>query len=238
MALKNYYDLLGVKPNASQKEIQTAFRKLALKLHPDKNNGDNFMAEMFKNINEANDTLSNPQKRQQYDQTLREIGSKQNNNQTHNQTENFNNLKKGVENLVRQSQLYFKQKDVTEIKRNQYLMSNAAPKPKYLTFKKILWTVLILLVLFWITKPTFKRTIFKELNFTKLKKSPIQWKTLEQSQIYIEPDIESQVIGSLKNDMHLESLKETNYFILIEYTDDYGGKSKGYVRKRQLSKIE
>jgi len=57
---RDYYDLLGVPRNAGEKEIRTAFRKLARKYHPDVNPGQEDTAERFKEINEANEVLSNP----------------------------------------------------------------------------------------------------------------------------------------------------------------------------------
>lgn len=62
---KDYYSVLGVSKGASQDEIKKAFRELAHKYHPDKQGGS---AEKFKEINEAYQVLSNPEKRQQYDQ--------------------------------------------------------------------------------------------------------------------------------------------------------------------------
>jgi curved DNA-binding protein len=67
---KDYYDVLGVARDASSEEIKRAFRKLALKYHPDKVTGkDKTAAEAkFKEINEANEVLSDPEKRRKYDQ--------------------------------------------------------------------------------------------------------------------------------------------------------------------------
>jgi molecular chaperone DnaJ len=63
----DYYEILGVNKNASTDEIKKAYKKLALKYHPDRNNGDKEAEEKFKEINKANETLSDPDKRQSYD---------------------------------------------------------------------------------------------------------------------------------------------------------------------------
>jgi curved DNA-binding protein len=65
---KDYYNLLGVPKTATQKEIKSAFRKLAAKHHPDKNPGDKKAEEKFKEINEAYTVLSDEEKRKFYDQ--------------------------------------------------------------------------------------------------------------------------------------------------------------------------
>jgi len=67
MAGKDYYEILGVHRNASEVEIKKAYRKLAIKYHPDRNPGDPVAEEKFKEINEAYEVLSNPEKRAMYD---------------------------------------------------------------------------------------------------------------------------------------------------------------------------
>jgi DnaJ-class molecular chaperone len=67
---KDYYKILGVKKNASEKDIKSAFRKLARKYHPDVNPNNHEAEEKFKEINEANEVLSDPEKRKQYDEMM------------------------------------------------------------------------------------------------------------------------------------------------------------------------
>jgi DnaJ-class molecular chaperone len=67
----DFYQRLGVAKTASQDDIKKAFRKLARKHHPDKNAGDKASEEKFKEINQAYETLSDPEKRKQYDELSR-----------------------------------------------------------------------------------------------------------------------------------------------------------------------
>ncbi|NFA60523.1 molecular chaperone DnaJ [Clostridium sporogenes] len=68
MPSKDYYALLGLEKGANEEDIKKAFRKLAIKYHPDKNKGNKEAEEKFKEINEAYQVLSDPQKKAQYDQ--------------------------------------------------------------------------------------------------------------------------------------------------------------------------
>ena len=64
--MKNYYQILGVAASASKDDLKEAYVKLSKKIHPDMNKGDEFFSELFKNINEAYQVLSDEEKRNQY----------------------------------------------------------------------------------------------------------------------------------------------------------------------------
>lgn len=68
MTFVDYYKILGIEKNATPKEIKLAYRKLARKFHPDLNPNDKNAKNNFQEINEANDVLSDPEKRKKYDE--------------------------------------------------------------------------------------------------------------------------------------------------------------------------
>jgi len=68
MAKRDYYEVLGIERSASEEEIKKAYRKLAVKYHPDKNPGDKTAEEQFKELGEAYEVLNDPQKREIYNQ--------------------------------------------------------------------------------------------------------------------------------------------------------------------------
>src|SRR5215813_6592946 len=68
MAKRDYYEVLGVERGAGEEEIKKTYRQLAVKFHPDKNPGDKSAEEKFKELGEAYEALSDPQKRAAYDQ--------------------------------------------------------------------------------------------------------------------------------------------------------------------------
>src|SRR5688572_10081867 len=67
MAKRDFYDVLGVAKNATEEELKKAYRKLAMKFHPDRNTGDAKSEEKFKEVKEAYEVLTDPRKREAYD---------------------------------------------------------------------------------------------------------------------------------------------------------------------------
>jgi curved DNA-binding protein CbpA len=77
--MKNYYYILGLQKDAEEQEIRTAYKKLSMLLHPDRNGGDRFFEDRFKEIQEAYNALSHPTRRAAYDEELLTYSQPQNN---------------------------------------------------------------------------------------------------------------------------------------------------------------
>lgn len=235
MAFKNYYDTLGVQPTATQDEIKQAYRKLSIKFHPDKNNGDSFLEEMFKSINEANEILSDPKKRKEYDSTLESINTSFSKSyQDSYNSEQYNQVKEELKNMFDLIKLYFDKERAATNKYIALLNAQYIPKPKYLTAPKVLWTILIMIGIYWIFKPTpdFSGRYEQQQNNS----SSYEWVTTEYSDVYSKPDISSTIIGNIPPETGFNSLKETNYFIKVTFVDKNGNDKEGYIRKKQMKK--
>lgn len=76
--MSDYYKILGLNKNATEDEIKKAYRKMAMKYHPDRNPGDKKAEEKFKEISVAYDTLSNPEKKKLYDNPFKEFNNRSN----------------------------------------------------------------------------------------------------------------------------------------------------------------
>ena len=94
MDFKDYYKILGVAKTATAAEIKKSYRKLAIKYHPDKNQNNKPAEEKFKEINEANEVLTNAEKRKKYD----EVGADWKHYQQQSGTQDFDGFKQGNRN--------------------------------------------------------------------------------------------------------------------------------------------
>ncbi len=107
--MKNYYYILGISQTSSYDEVKKAYRKLSMKFHPDKNDGDKFFEERFKEIQEAYDVLSNDHKRKNYDTLFTTFFSKQ------NSTFNFKNyeaqIRKEYEDMLQKEKEKLRNKE-------------------------------------------------------------------------------------------------------------------------------
>ncbi len=118
---KDYYSILGVNKDASQVEIKAAYRKLAHKFHPDKNPGDAFFEQMFRDLKDAYETLSNETRRNQYNKNSknknpdRKYEEAKDQSQKPNSTELVSNIISNLMQIGNQTEGVFKEQIDTNI---------------------------------------------------------------------------------------------------------------------------
>lgn len=225
MAFKNYYDILGVSVSATQDELKSAYRKLSMKFHPDKNNGDTFLAEMFKNINEAHEILSNLEKKKEYDYTLKSFDQ----NDTPKASSNASTYSPVTQNVIdsmKSVNEYFKFYDIASQKYLEKRNAEYEPKPRAFTIGNALFSVLVLLALWAFVKPKYSNS------------TSITWTTKQIEAVYSKPNIKSRKIGIIGSGQQLEPKAETNYFIMIDFKDEDSTVRTGYIRKKELKNKE
>lgn len=166
MTVKDYYQVLGLTPEAPTEEIRIAYRKLAKANHPDKHKGDPIYVEKFKDLQEAYDVLSDSYKRKEYDDQLARQNSYNKKNSKKEQAANKKSSKSSNDNEQQQPQteqsqqpeqprpeeikdlhtlvdMYFKKRDITLQARKEYDSFLATPRKKYIN-----WVTFIALLLF------------------------------------------------------------------------------------------
>lgn len=105
--MADYYKILGIDKTATQEEIKKAYRKLSTKFHPDKNNGDVFFENMFKQIQEAYETLGNTQSRNEYDR------KSSNKSYSQSQKNNYSNFEPVIEYFKADKTLFYSGDEIT-----------------------------------------------------------------------------------------------------------------------------
>lgn len=107
--MKNYYDILGIEFESDLSEVKSAYRKLSKKFHPDLNPNDKFFEKMFKDINEANEVLSDITSKQKYDKIL-ELYQNRYKNVDRTLEEIENQIKKEFDELLKKKEEEIKKK--------------------------------------------------------------------------------------------------------------------------------
>ena len=166
MTVKDYYQVLGLTPEAPTEEIRIAYRKLAKANHPDKHKGDPIYVEKFKDLQEAYDVLSDSYKRKEYDDQLARQNSYNKKNSKKEQAANKKSDKSSdnsaqqppqteqpqqpeqprpeeIKDLHTLVDMYFKKRDITLQARKEYDSFLATPRKKYIN-----WVTFIALLLF------------------------------------------------------------------------------------------
>ncbi|MGA0556039.1 J domain-containing protein [Larkinella sp. VNQ87] len=237
--IKNFYDQLGVKPEATQEDIKKAYRKLSVKFHPDKNDGDVFLAEMFKSINEAYEILSNVDKRREYDLRLKSTYTSSNSSSSYSQQTRSNSdferqeaIKKEIFNnkyaLVKAIERYMEK--VYEYDGELFVLNQLqkVKKPNYLSFK-VVFLCLCFLVGIWI----FANPYRNNFNYSN-SGNVIQVKSL--AVVYSKPNIKSIEVNNLMSGSRVTKLSETKYFYKVKFMSDNGKEITGFILKDKVEK--
>ncbi|MCX6351446.1 MAG: J domain-containing protein [Bacteroidetes bacterium] len=147
--MKNYYDVLGLPPESTKEDVKKAFRKLSNKFHSDKNEGDPFFDEIFKNIKEAYDILGDDSKRAQYDIQLKaELGK-----EAHSKTQQKQRTSYEYEMKMREERMKRKAEGVKKKKKAR----------KMGVFDVVFWVVLVFMGgYFVVTKYIYKTPNLQE----------------------------------------------------------------------------
>lgn len=231
MIYKNYYHLLGLKNSATPEDIKSAYRKLSLKFHPDKNNGDPFLEEMFKQVNEAHEMLSDPAKRRIYDFSLNELEEPANNFAA-SQGSNYPESPAVSASRVN-IQTYLALEAFAQRQKDNYQRLLYSARPRSLTTAKVVCCVVIVLFTFVLGKSneiaTPKDAIAANVN---------EWTTTQNATIYRKPDFHSRPAVEVPAGIGVKVLKATRYFMQVIVKDSLGKSYTGYVLKDQISHMK
>ena len=170
--MKDYYYILGVNSSATEQQIKSAYRKLSMKLHPDKNAGDKFFEERFKELQEAYEVLSDATKRKKYNVFYFSWKNNKNNFDESKYKEYEETLRREAEkikqerdNLNREKESFYKQQknssepkkdkpsDNNSYNKNKTSQSKSDSKVKEKTgYSKWIYTIILIIVIFIIFK--------------------------------------------------------------------------------------
>jgi curved DNA-binding protein CbpA len=216
--MKNYYDILGIPQTATKEEIHKAYRKLALKFHPDGNQNDKYFEEMFKQINEANEILTNDLKRANYDFRLKEQNEK---------VKNYDSLKFQYENSYQEPKENIRPQHQHSPKRTAEYPDFEEKEPVVMPrsrndfnqLRRILWSVLVVLTIVLI----FAKTDIEKKNINPPKRSGIVKQSTKKSLHIVHKKFKNKNQESFDLDIkprELEQIKSSN-------TDRGAGDIKG-----------
>lgn len=214
------YKLLGVDRRATQDEIKVAYKKLALRYHPDKNPGVAEAHDLFQEINEAYQILSDPKKRNEYDLTLGTDQSEPVYASTSSAFTGYASIDAAVKKWQDKDREFR-----TMIALYQGRPSFKAPFILWLLFAFLVWAINMSPEQIQASTPP-QQTESSDPNLAIL---------VEDTDIYTRPDIASDVKGAAKAGSRFTIVRKTKYFALVTYTAPDGTETRGYILLEKIS---
>lgn len=200
----NFYQLLGLDELASAHDIKKAYKKLALRYHPDKNFGTDESNQLFQEINRAYQILSNPESKRQYDQSL---------TSNHKIRSTDMSIDEAVKNCLKR-----------EEECNRVITSNL-DKPNF-KWAFILWIVFSCIV--WIMTSPVASDAETQTERRRTESSNTVY-AIEEVSVYTKPNIESDIKYTAEAGVGFIIIRKTKYFAYVSFTVPNAKTEKGYV---------
>jgi len=234
---RNYYEILGIEQNDTTEQIKTAYRKLSLKFHPDKNNSDNFLTEMFKKISEAYEVLTDAIKRKEYDKefasflnkTINDDINKNDNNKEYNSYKDdepfkdFSDSEAGPsipEEIIKVLNDYNVAAENSAILRSAYIDEKLKELPAFFRLK-IFFPLLFILVIMILLHPNNKNNSITHNRQTSGNKIVV----------FVRPNCNSDTLGLISKSDIIQITGETKYFKKILSITNKNDTMIGYILK-------
>ena len=228
MSFKNYYDILGIEPDADTNEIKEAFRVMTARYSSSTNKMDEFSQTMLKNLNEAVEVLANPEKRRAYDETRVLLDDSIRLSAVHQGIKS-----QDAARIAETIQKHFEQEKQLKAKHELMLIAQNAKPLKYFSSAKVFLSILVIGLAFYYYHPE---------KFDFIKGTPeheqrsYEWYTMDTTLIYAKPKAKAKVIHGVPARTGFNGISETTYYIKITFTDDKGKSREGYIKKSELEK--
>jgi len=213
---------MGVSKTATSQEIKRAYKKLSAKFHPDKNENDIFLGEMFKNINEAYHILSDEKKRELFDKQLNDL------------TETAEQISDDeLQILSKIIKDYKLKKNSYEEKKSIYVRFLNKKFPKSNSIRKVLLAAIIILISYFSLKPQFY--VVKNIMYSRIEKDSV-WTSIKYTNVYSELNKNSKIIGTILPNKKINSKLYRAGFVKIQFIDNKNNVRKGYLYQTDLMK--
>lgn len=234
MAFKNYYDILGIDNNASGEDIREGYRKTSAKYKSETNVPDEFREGMIRDINEALEVLSNPERKREYDNTLNILDNVVANTAVSAPKAANNVSASDAEKIGELVKKFFEKEKILGEKHLALQARQSARPEKYFSSVKVIFCAIIVGVAFYFHSPQHFEFDFgdtKKENFT------YEYYTKDTTLIYSKPEPKkAKVLKGVSKGTGFNVISETTYYFKIAYLDKEGRNVEGFIKKDDLEK--